>query len=75
VEPSHDLVARLVLQARRIFRDLDKVFWSLPRSPRLWIMSSGPLCKESDARSLREGGGELGKLKTLTNGFTIFTQR
>jgi hypothetical protein len=29
-------------------------------------------CKESDARSLRGGGGELGKLKTLTYGFTIF---
>jgi hypothetical protein len=31
--------------------------------------------KESDARSLRGGGGELGKLKTLTYGFTNFTQR
>jgi hypothetical protein len=32
-------------------------------------------CKESDARSLRGGEGELGNLKTLTYGFTIFTQR
>jgi hypothetical protein len=32
-------------------------------------------CKESDARSLRGGGGELGKLKTLTYGFTTFAQR
>jgi hypothetical protein len=32
-------------------------------------------CKESDARSLRGGGGELGNLKTLTYGFTKFTQR
>jgi hypothetical protein len=34
-----------------------------------------PDCKESDARSLRGGGGELGNLKTLTYGFTKFTQR
>jgi hypothetical protein len=32
-------------------------------------------CKESDARSLRGGGGELGSLKILTYDFTIFTQR
>jgi hypothetical protein len=32
-------------------------------------------CKESDARSLRGGGGELCNLKTLTYGFTIFAQR
>jgi hypothetical protein len=32
-------------------------------------------CKESDARSLRGGGGELDNLKTLTYGFTNFTQR
>jgi hypothetical protein len=32
-------------------------------------------CKESDARSLRGGGGELGNLKTLTYSFTIFAQR
>jgi hypothetical protein len=32
-------------------------------------------CKESDARSLRGGGGELGNLKTLIYGFTIFAQR
>jgi hypothetical protein len=31
-------------------------------------------CKESDARSLRGGGGELGKLKTLSYGFTTFSQ-
>jgi hypothetical protein len=30
-------------------------------------------CKESNACSLRGGGGELGKLKTLTYGFTIFS--
>jgi hypothetical protein len=34
-----------------------------------------PLCKESYAHSLRGGGGELGNLKTLTYGFTIFEQR
>jgi hypothetical protein len=33
------------------------------------------ICKESDARSLRGGGGELGNLKILTYGFTIFAQR
>jgi hypothetical protein len=33
-----------------------------------------PCCMESDARSLRGGGGELGNLKTLTYGFTTFTQ-
>jgi hypothetical protein len=27
------------------------------------------------ARSLRGGGGELGNLKTLTYGFTTFSQR
>jgi hypothetical protein len=32
------------------------------------------VCKESDARSLRGGGGELGNLKTLTYGFTTFSQ-
>jgi hypothetical protein len=32
-------------------------------------------CKESYARILRGRGGELGNLKTLTYGFTIFTQR
>jgi hypothetical protein len=32
-------------------------------------------CKESDAHSLRGGGGELVKLKTLTYGFTNYTQR
>jgi hypothetical protein len=31
--------------------------------------------KESDVRSLRGGGGELGNLKILTYGFTIFAQR
>jgi hypothetical protein len=31
-------------------------------------------CKESDARSLRGGGGELGNVKTLTYGFTTFSQ-
>jgi hypothetical protein len=31
--------------------------------------------KESDVRSLTGGGGELGKLKTLTYGFTNFPQR
>jgi hypothetical protein len=35
----------------------------------------GQRCKESDARSLRGGWGELGNLKTLTYGFTIFTKR
>jgi hypothetical protein len=34
-----------------------------------------PCCKEPDARSLRGGGGELGNLKVLTYGFTIFAQR
>jgi hypothetical protein len=29
-------------------------------------------CKESDAHSLRGGGDELGKLKTLTYDFTTF---
>jgi hypothetical protein len=33
------------------------------------------MCKESDARSLRGGEGELDNLKILTYGFTIFTQR
>jgi hypothetical protein len=33
----------LAPQARRILRDLDKVFRSLPRSSGLWIRSSGPL--------------------------------
>jgi hypothetical protein len=32
------------------------------------------VCKESDARSLRGGGGELGNLKTLTYSFTTFAQ-
>jgi hypothetical protein len=32
---------------------------------------SDTTCKESYDRSLRGGGGELGKLKTLTYGFTI----
>jgi hypothetical protein len=31
-------------------------------------------CKESDAHSLRMGGGELDNLKTLTYGFTTFSQ-
>jgi hypothetical protein len=31
--------------------------------------------KESYARGLRGGRGELGNLKILTYGFTIFTQR
>jgi hypothetical protein len=35
---------------------------------------SDTTCKESDARSLRGGAVELGNLKTLTYGFTIFTQ-
>jgi hypothetical protein len=30
--PYRNLVARLALQVLRILRDLDKVFWSLPRS-------------------------------------------
>jgi hypothetical protein len=29
-------------------------------------------CKESDARSLRGGGGELDNIQTLTYGFTTF---
>jgi hypothetical protein len=33
---------------------------------------SDTTCKESDARNLRGGVGELGKLKTLTYVFTIF---
>jgi hypothetical protein len=41
--PSRDLAACFAPQARRILRDLDKVFWSFPRSPGLWIRSSGPL--------------------------------
>jgi hypothetical protein len=36
---------------------------------------SDTTCKEWDARSLRGGGGELDKLKTLTYGFTTFPQR
>jgi hypothetical protein len=36
---------------------------------------SDTTCKESDACSLRGGGGELGNLKNLTYGFTVFTQR
>jgi hypothetical protein len=32
-------------------------------------------CEESDARSLRGGGSELGNLKTVTYSFTIFAQR
>jgi hypothetical protein len=35
---------------------------------------SDTTCKESDARSLSGGGGELGNLKTLTYGFTTFSQ-
>jgi hypothetical protein len=33
----------LAPQAWRILRDLDKVFWSLPRSSGLWIRYLGPL--------------------------------
>jgi hypothetical protein len=33
------------------------------------------ICKESDARSLRGGGGELDNLKTLTYAFTIFAKK
>jgi hypothetical protein len=32
------------------------------------------MCKESDARSLRGGRGELGNPKTLTYGFNTFSQ-
>jgi hypothetical protein len=39
------------------------------------LHSSDTTCKESDARSLRGGGGELGNLKTLTYVFTTFTYR
>jgi hypothetical protein len=40
-----------------------------------WLPSlfSNTTCKELDARSLRGGGGELDKLKTLTYGFIIFS--
>jgi hypothetical protein len=41
--PGRDLVACLVFQVQQILRDPDKVFQSLPRSPGLWIRSSGPL--------------------------------
>jgi hypothetical protein len=40
---SRVLGESLAPQARRILWDLEKVFWSLPRSPGLWIRSSGPL--------------------------------
>jgi hypothetical protein len=37
-------------------------------------LSLSEYCKESNARSLRGGGGKLAKLKTLTYGFTIFSR-
>jgi hypothetical protein len=40
-----------------------------------WFHAKASMCKESDARIVRGGGGELDNLKALTYGFTICTQR
>jgi hypothetical protein len=45
---SHTLVTCLALQASQILRGLDKVAWGHPRSPGLWIRSSGPLAGQQD---------------------------
>jgi hypothetical protein len=60
-------------------RSNEPVFTIYQSNWRILVKEVGPdsdtTCKESDARSLRAGGGELGNLKTLTYAFTIFAQR
>jgi hypothetical protein len=41
--PHSDLGEKLAPQARQVFRSLDEVVRSLPRSPGLWIRFLGPL--------------------------------
>jgi hypothetical protein len=59
-------------------RSNELVFTIYQLNWRFLVMEMSPgsdtTCKESDARSLRGGWGELGKLKTLTFGFTTFSQ-
>jgi hypothetical protein len=51
--PCRDLGEKLALQARQVFRDLDKVARDLPRSPGLWIRSLGPLADRWGFRQVK----------------------
>jgi hypothetical protein len=41
----------------------DNWYYKCPRSCGKWWFEDFEICEELDARSLREGGGELGNLK------------